>query len=140
MVEIKIIFFLFVFPILYQIAGFLGILWCLSLLACFFAPVSVIPTYVYPLVLYGFMVFFLINPTKTFYYKSRFWLLKLLVSPEICVSFLEWYIDHWLPPEWKQNSCIAQLQKACSHCSLNEWYPSSRGKECSMAGTPDVVQ
>uniref|UniRef100_A0AC11DQC0 Xenotropic and polytropic retrovirus receptor 1 n=1 Tax=Ovis aries TaxID=9940 RepID=A0AC11DQC0_SHEEP len=63
---------------LFEIAGFLGILWCLSLLACFFAPISVIPTYVYPLALYGFMVFFLINPTKTFYYKSRFWLLKLL--------------------------------------------------------------
>ncbi|KAM4802747.1 solute carrier family 53 member 1-like [Urocitellus parryii] len=67
---------------LFEIAGFLGILWCLSLLACFFSPIRVIPTYVYPLALYGFMVFFLINPTKTFYYKSRFWLLKLLVSPE----------------------------------------------------------
>lgn len=86
----KINFFpLFVFSILYQIAGFLGILWCLSLLACFFAPIIVIPTYVYPLALYGFMFFFLINPTKTFYYKSRFWLLKLLVSPKICVSVLE---------------------------------------------------
>lgn len=95
----EIIFSFVLFPILCQIAGFLGILWCLSLLACFFAPISVIPTYVYPLVLYGFMVFFLINPTKTFYYKSRFWLLKLLVSPEICVPFLEWCIGHWLPPE-----------------------------------------
>uniref|UniRef100_A0A2K6KAM1 Solute carrier family 53 member 1 n=1 Tax=Rhinopithecus bieti TaxID=61621 RepID=A0A2K6KAM1_RHIBE len=78
---------------LFEIAGFLGILWCLSLLACFFAPISVIPTYVYPLALYGFMVFFLINPTKTFYYKSRFWLLKLLVSPETCVPLLEGYIE-----------------------------------------------
>lgn len=33
-----------------------------------------------PLILYGFMLLFLINPTKTLYYKSRFWLLKLLVS------------------------------------------------------------
>lgn len=90
MTKIK-FFSLFVFSILYQIAGFLGILWCLSLLACFFAPITVIPTYVYPLALYGFMFFFLINPTKTFYYKSRFWLLKLLVSPNICVSFLERY-------------------------------------------------
>lgn len=106
MEKIKITIFSFLmFPILYQIAGFLGILWCLSLLACFFAPLSVIPTYVYPLVLYGFMFFFLINPTKTFYYKSRFWLLKLLVSPEICLPFLEWCIGHWLCPGGNQGCC-----------------------------------
>uniref|UniRef100_A0A2K5EQK7 Solute carrier family 53 member 1 n=1 Tax=Aotus nancymaae TaxID=37293 RepID=A0A2K5EQK7_AOTNA len=77
---------------LFEIAGFLGILWCLSLLACFFAPISVIPTYVYPLALYGFMVFFLINPTKTFYYKSRFWLLKffrVFTAPSISLE-LKW--------------------------------------------------
>lgn len=123
----EIIFSLVLFPILCQIAGFLGILWCLSLLACFFAPVSVIPTYVYPLVLYGFMVFFLINPTKTFYYKSRFWLLKLLVSPEICVPFLEWCIGHWLPPEWNQGWCIPQLQKA--------WFTSII---VCVSGAPDL--
>jgi len=32
-----------------------------------------------PLILYGFMLLFLINPFKTAYYKSRFWLIKLLV-------------------------------------------------------------
>ena len=33
-----------------------------------------------PLALYGFFLLFLINPFKTCYYKSRFWLLKLLVT------------------------------------------------------------
>jgi hypothetical protein len=37
-----------------------------------------------PLVLYGFFFLFLINPFKTLYYKSRFWLLKLLVRPSEC--------------------------------------------------------
>lgn len=33
-----------------------------------------------PLALYGLFLLFLINPFKTCYYKSRFWLLKLLVT------------------------------------------------------------
>ncbi|XP_029084152.1 xenotropic and polytropic retrovirus receptor 1 isoform X2 [Monodon monoceros] len=91
---------------LFEIAGFLGILWCLSLLACFFAPVSVIPTYVYPLVLYGFMFFFLINPTKTFYYKSRFWLLKLLFRVFTAPFHKVGFADFWLADQLNSLSVI----------------------------------
>uniref|UniRef100_A0A8C7BGZ6 Solute carrier family 53 member 1 n=1 Tax=Neovison vison TaxID=452646 RepID=A0A8C7BGZ6_NEOVI len=91
---------------LFEIAGFLGILWCLSLLACFFAPISVIPTYVYPLVLYGFMVFFLINPTKTFYYKSRFWLLKLLFRVFTAPFHKVGFADFWLADQLNSLSVI----------------------------------
>uniref|UniRef100_A0A8D1NBM6 Solute carrier family 53 member 1 n=1 Tax=Sus scrofa TaxID=9823 RepID=A0A8D1NBM6_PIG len=87
-------------------AGFLGILWCLSLLACFFAPISIIPTYVYPLVLYGFMVFFLINPTKTFYYKSRFWLLKLLFRVFTAPFHKVGFADFWLADQLNSLSVI----------------------------------
>ncbi|XP_036610174.1 xenotropic and polytropic retrovirus receptor 1 [Trichosurus vulpecula] len=81
---------------LFEIAGFLGILWCLSLLACLFAPISAIPIQVYPLALYGFMVLFLINPTKTFYYKSRFWLLKLLFRVFTAPFHKVGFADFWL--------------------------------------------
>uniref|UniRef100_H0VJE3 Solute carrier family 53 member 1 n=1 Tax=Cavia porcellus TaxID=10141 RepID=H0VJE3_CAVPO len=91
---------------LFEIAGFLGILWCLSLLACFFAPISVIPTYVYPLVLYGFMAFFLINPTKTFYYKSRFWLLKLLFRVFTAPFHKVGFADFWLADQLNSLSVI----------------------------------
>uniref|UniRef100_A0A8C8XM74 Solute carrier family 53 member 1 n=1 Tax=Panthera leo TaxID=9689 RepID=A0A8C8XM74_PANLE len=91
---------------LFEIAGFLGILWCLSLLACFFAPFSVIPTYVYPLVLYGFMFFFLINPTKTFYYKSRFWLLKLLFRVFTAPFHKVGFADFWLADQLNSLSVI----------------------------------
>ncbi|KAM5239258.1 solute carrier family 53 member 1 isoform 2-T2 [Ctenodactylus gundi] len=91
---------------LFEIAGFLGILWCLSLLACFFAPISVIPTYVYPLALYGFMVFFLINPTKTFYYKSRFWLLKLLFRVFTAPFHKVGFADFWLADQLNSLSVI----------------------------------
>uniref|UniRef100_A0A3Q4HEY0 Xenotropic and polytropic retrovirus receptor 1a n=1 Tax=Neolamprologus brichardi TaxID=32507 RepID=A0A3Q4HEY0_NEOBR len=64
---------------LFEIAGFLGVLWCLSILSCLYSQYTYIPMQANPLILYGFMVLFLINPFKTCYYKSRFWLLKLLV-------------------------------------------------------------
>uniref|UniRef100_A0A8I6ADR6 Solute carrier family 53 member 1 n=1 Tax=Rattus norvegicus TaxID=10116 RepID=A0A8I6ADR6_RAT len=91
---------------LFEIAGFLGILWCLSLLACFFAPISIIPIYVYPLALYGFMVFFLINPTKTFYYKSRFWLLKLLFRVFTAPFHKVGFADFWLADQLNSLSVI----------------------------------
>lgn len=66
---------------LLQIAGFLGVLWCLSILSCLYSEYIHVSMQINPLILYGFMILFLINPIKTCYYKSRFWLLKLLVSP-----------------------------------------------------------
>lgn len=63
-----------------QIAGLLGVLWCVSLLSCLFSDSILVPMQANPLALYGFFLLFLINPFKTCYYKSRFWLLKLLVT------------------------------------------------------------
>lgn len=62
-----------------QIAGLLGVLWCVSLLSCLFSDKILVPMQANPLALYGLFFLFLINPFKTCYYKSRFWLLKLLV-------------------------------------------------------------
>lgn len=62
-----------------QIAGLLGVFWCVSLLSCLFRNSIPVPMQINPLALYGFFLLFLINPFKTCYYKSRFWLLKLLV-------------------------------------------------------------
>lgn len=81
---------------LFEIAGFLGMLWCLSLFACVFGYHIHLPMQVNPLVLYGFMLLFLINPTKTFYYKSRFWLLKLLFRVFTAPFHKVGFADFWL--------------------------------------------
>ncbi|ERE73658.1 putative xenotropic and polytropic retrovirus receptor 1 like protein [Cricetulus griseus] len=66
----------------------------------------VVPIYVYPLALYGFMVFFLINPTKTFYYKSRFWLLKLLFRVFTAPFHKVGFADFWLADQLNSLSVI----------------------------------
>ncbi|XP_030919167.1 xenotropic and polytropic retrovirus receptor 1 [Geospiza fortis] len=81
---------------LFEIAGFLGVLWCLSLLACIYRQFTYIPMQVNPLILYGFMLLFLINPTKTLYYKSRFWLLKLLFRVFTAPFHKVGFADFWL--------------------------------------------
>ncbi|XP_015666760.1 xenotropic and polytropic retrovirus receptor 1 isoform X2 [Protobothrops mucrosquamatus] len=81
---------------LFEIAGFLGTLWCLSLLACIYGDSTGFHMQANPLILYGFMLLFLINPTKTFYYKSRFWLLKLLFRVFTAPFHKVGFADFWL--------------------------------------------
>ncbi|KAM8930957.1 solute carrier family 53 member 1 [Pelodytes ibericus] len=81
---------------LFEIAGFLGMLWCLSLLSCIFGSYINVYMQVNPLMLYGFMLLFLVNPTKTFYYKSRFWLLKLLFRVFTAPFHKVGFADFWL--------------------------------------------
>ncbi|GCB62995.1 hypothetical protein scyTo_0007321 [Scyliorhinus torazame] len=81
---------------LFEIAGFLGVLWGLSLFISLYGSYNVIPMQVNPLILYGFMFLFLINPTKTCYYKSRFWLLKLLFRVFTAPFHKVEFADFWL--------------------------------------------
>ncbi|KAM6962849.1 xenotropic and polytropic retrovirus receptor 1a [Aplochiton taeniatus] len=81
---------------LFEIAGFLGVLWCVSILSCLFWEYTLLPMQINPLVLYGFMILFLINPFKTGYYKSRFWLLKLLFRVCTAPFHRVEFADFWL--------------------------------------------
>uniref|UniRef100_A0A674EBL5 Xenotropic and polytropic retrovirus receptor 1b n=1 Tax=Salmo trutta TaxID=8032 RepID=A0A674EBL5_SALTR len=81
---------------LFEIAGFLGVLWCVSILSCLFSKSILVPMQANPLVLYGFFLLFLINPFKTLYYKSRFWLLKLLFRVVTAPFHRVEFADFWL--------------------------------------------
>ncbi|XP_037326591.1 xenotropic and polytropic retrovirus receptor 1a [Pungitius pungitius] len=81
---------------LFEIAGFLGVLWCLSILSCFYSEHTYLPMQVNPLIFYGFMVLFLLNPFKTCYYKSRFWLLKMLFRVFTAPFHRVEFADFWL--------------------------------------------
>uniref|UniRef100_W5L5G8 Xenotropic and polytropic retrovirus receptor 1a n=1 Tax=Astyanax mexicanus TaxID=7994 RepID=W5L5G8_ASTMX len=81
---------------LFEIAGFLGVLWCISILSCLYADATGLPMQANPLILYGLMLLFLINPFKTAYYKSRFWLLKLLFRVFTAPFHRVEFADFWL--------------------------------------------
>uniref|UniRef100_A0A671XW81 Xenotropic and polytropic retrovirus receptor 1b n=1 Tax=Sparus aurata TaxID=8175 RepID=A0A671XW81_SPAAU len=81
---------------LFEIAGLLGVLWCVSLLSCLFSDSILVPMQANPLALYGLFFLFLINPLKTCYYKSRFWLLKLLFRVVTAPFHRVGFADFWL--------------------------------------------
>uniref|UniRef100_A0A3Q1D2C0 Xenotropic and polytropic retrovirus receptor 1a n=1 Tax=Amphiprion ocellaris TaxID=80972 RepID=A0A3Q1D2C0_AMPOC len=92
---------------LFEIAGFLGVLWCLSILSCLYSEYTYLPMQINPLILYGFMLLFLINPFKTCYYKSRFWLLKLLFRVFTAPFHRVEFADFWLADQL--NSLVVVL-------------------------------
>uniref|UniRef100_A0A3B3D0J6 Xenotropic and polytropic retrovirus receptor 1b n=1 Tax=Oryzias melastigma TaxID=30732 RepID=A0A3B3D0J6_ORYME len=92
---------------LFEIAGLLGVLWCVSLLACLFSDSIQIPMQANPLILYGCFLLFLINPFKTCYYKSRFWLLKLLFRVVTAPFHRVGFADFWLADQL--NSLVTVL-------------------------------
>uniref|UniRef100_UPI003AB08C92 xenotropic and polytropic retrovirus receptor 1 homolog isoform X3 n=1 Tax=Centroberyx gerrardi TaxID=166262 RepID=UPI003AB08C92 len=92
---------------LFEIAGLLGVLWCVSLLSCLFSDNILVPMQANPLALYGFFLLFLINPFKTCYYKSRFWLLKLLFRVVTAPFHRVEFADFWLADQL--NSLVVVL-------------------------------
>ena len=64
----------------FQLSSFLGVVWCLSCIAFLFSNDFNIPVFSNPLACGVFYVIFFLNPTKTFHYRARRWLLRILVS------------------------------------------------------------
>ncbi|XP_056395429.1 xenotropic and polytropic retrovirus receptor 1 homolog isoform X3 [Hyla sarda] len=81
---------------LFEIAGFLGVTWCVSVLSCLYSQLFPIPLQVNPLAFYSFLLLLLLNPTKTFYYKSRMWLLKLMYKVATAPLHRVGFADFWL--------------------------------------------
>uniref|UniRef100_A0A8C6LN07 Xenotropic and polytropic retrovirus receptor 1b n=1 Tax=Nothobranchius furzeri TaxID=105023 RepID=A0A8C6LN07_NOTFU len=108
---------------LFEIAGLLGVLWCVSLLSCLFRDNILVPMQANPLALYGFFLLFLINPFKTCYYKSRFWLLKLLFRVVTAPFHHVGFADFWLADQL--NSLVVVLMDLeymiCFYSSELDW-------------------
>uniref|UniRef100_A0A8C4QDU4 Xenotropic and polytropic retrovirus receptor 1b n=1 Tax=Eptatretus burgeri TaxID=7764 RepID=A0A8C4QDU4_EPTBU len=90
----------------FLLAGFLGVLWCLSLLASLLGTYNSSWIQAYPLALYGFMFLFLVNPTKTCYYKSRVWLIKRLFRAFTSPVFKVQFADFWIADQLNSLGCI----------------------------------
>ncbi|XP_029469357.1 LOW QUALITY PROTEIN: xenotropic and polytropic retrovirus receptor 1 homolog [Rhinatrema bivittatum] len=80
----------------FELAGVLGVAWCISVLNCLYSAWLPFPLQMNPLAFYSFMILLLINPTKTFYYKSRVWLLKLMCKVFTAPFHKVGFADFWL--------------------------------------------
>lgn len=62
-----------------EMAAVFGVIWSLSVLSFLYSDQLGIPAYINPLILFGSMLAFLFNPTKTLRHGARFWALRVLV-------------------------------------------------------------
>lgn len=65
---------------LLEIAFSFGLLWCISVLLFLWSGPIGIPPLLNPMILNGIMLLYLLNPTKTFHYSARSWLIICMVS------------------------------------------------------------
>lgn len=81
---------------LMELAAVLGVVWTLSVLTFLYSQYLSIPAYANPLALIIIMALFMFNPTRTFRFEARFWLLRVL-SRILCAPFFYvGFADFWL--------------------------------------------
>ncbi len=85
---------------LLELAGVLGVLWALSVLAFLYSEYIMVPAYWLPLFLVGIMFVFLVNPTKRLYGEARLWLLKYIMRISCAPFFYVGFADFWLADQF----------------------------------------
>ncbi|XP_063056812.1 xenotropic and polytropic retrovirus receptor 1a [Engraulis encrasicolus] len=124
---------------LFEIAGFLGVLWCVSILSCLFQSATLLPMQANPLILYGSMLLFLINPFRVGYYKSRVWLLKLLFRVFTAPFHRVEFADFWLADQLNSLvMCLMDLEYLVCFYSMELSWTSPQGLLLPK-GTGDYV-
>uniref|UniRef100_W5KK34 Uncharacterized protein n=1 Tax=Astyanax mexicanus TaxID=7994 RepID=W5KK34_ASTMX len=81
-----------------EVAGFLAVCWCASMLACLHPSLLSVPQQLHPLFLHSLLLLLLLNPTPTCHSRSCRWLLAVMVrfltAPFRPVGFAEcWLAD-----------------------------------------------
>lgn len=69
---------------LLEISFSFGLLWCISVLLFLWSGPIGMPPLLNPMILNGVMLIYLFNPTKTFHYSARTWLICCIVSCCCC--------------------------------------------------------
>eukprot|EP00794_Sanderia_malayensis_P015958 gene15958-17563_t len=116
---------------LLKVAAFFGSLLCLSAIAFLFSPDFSIPAFAHPLAFTGFIVLFLLNPTKTFHYTARLWfikvLLRIMAAPFCHVRFA----DFWLADQLN-SMVIPLLDLQYMVCFYGyDWHRTDDNWECT---------
>ncbi|XP_069465189.1 xenotropic and polytropic retrovirus receptor 1 homolog [Ambystoma mexicanum] len=116
------------FQHLFELAGVLAVAWCVSVLSCLYSAWLPIPLQLNPLAFYMFMLLLFINPTKTFYYKSRVWLLKLMSKVFTAPFHKVGFPDFWLADQLNSLGPVFVdiWMLSCFYCyDVNWWNPRS---------------
>lgn len=68
---------------LLELHAIFGLIWCLGVLGFIHADIIGVNRLIFPLIIVGSMLAFILNPLNIFHRNSRHWLVKLIVSVNI---------------------------------------------------------
>ncbi|CAK9291988.1 unnamed protein product [Gordionus sp. m RMFG-2023] len=115
-----------------EIASILGVIWALAVLVYLFSEPLRIPALLSPLVLVAIYILFLLNPTPTLYYRSRFWLLRILWRICNAPFYHVGFADFWLADQL--NSLVTVFLDFeylfCFYAIEVEWLPERKTGVC----------
>lgn len=126
-----------------EIATFFGVLWCVGVIVYLLSNHLNVPPFLSPLILFLFFTLYLLNPIRTFHYKARKWLLRVLfrisTAPFHHVSFA----DFWLADQLNSLSTVLlDLQYLiCFYAFDVRWSSSPSTNTCNglMYGITPIV-
>ncbi|KAK3087846.1 hypothetical protein FSP39_011436 [Pinctada imbricata] len=81
---------------LLELATFLAVMWAINVLGFLFADTLGIDRHIFPLILAGFFILYLINPIHVLHHSSRMWLLKILFHIVTAPFHHVGFADFWL--------------------------------------------
>ncbi|KAG9510020.1 Xenotropic and polytropic retrovirus receptor 1, partial [Fragariocoptes setiger] len=109
---------------LLEIAFTFGGLWCISVLLFLWSSTIGIPPLINPLMLNAFMLLYLVNPTRTFHYTARIWLLRCIGRVVSAPVYPVRFCDFWLADQF--NSLVPVFldieYTSCFYLSTSDLY------------------
>lgn len=120
---------------LLELAAFLAVVWSLSLLGYLFSDQLGVSPFIFPLVMAGFLMLYLINPIHILHHSSRYWLLRILFRIVTAPFHHVGFADFWLADQL--NSLAIVLldfeYMICFYAFEVEWHGPNRPQVCTLS-------
>ncbi|KAL1117232.1 hypothetical protein AAG570_004558 [Ranatra chinensis] len=115
-----------------ELAAIFGVIWALSVLCFVYSETLGIPPFANPLALVCIMALFLLNPTKTFRYEARFWVLKVLGRIIVSPLFYVGFADFWLADQLTSlvPALVDLFYFFCFYTTIENWHVGLENHLC----------
>ncbi|KAK9736451.1 SPX domain [Popillia japonica] len=115
-----------------EMAAVFGVMWSISVLSFLYSDHLGIPAYINPLILFGSMLAFLFNPTKTLRHGARFWALRILARVFFAPFFYVHFADFWMADQLiSLIPFVTDIQYiVCFYYTNNDWYKAKDANYC----------
>lgn len=122
---------------LLEVSCFFSVIWSISVLCFLFSHYISLPMFVSPLALVTICLLLILNPFRVFYYKARFWLLKVLFRIVTAPFHHVGFADFWLADQLNSlNGVLLDFEyMICFYTAQVDWLGKDVQEDDSVCGT-----